>query len=169
MTIAKIQKYLEEVSLLQNASALAHWDMETMMPSEGIEARAKLLSYLGSKSHTLVTSKKYKTLLDNAKKSKLTSLEKKMLKELLWDYDLNNALPAKHVEEISLASTTAHHVWAQARKNNDWDAFFPHLQKLIDLKKREASYYKAKTPTMPSLDNSTRTLPWKISLRSSLN
>lgn len=146
MTIAKIQKYLEEVSLLNNAAALAHWDMETMMPTEGVEARAKLLSYLGSKSHNLATSKKYKALLDSTKKTKLTPLEKKMLKELQWDYDLNQALPSKHVEELSLASTTAHHVWAQARKNNDWDAFFPHLQKLIDLKKREATYYKAKTP-----------------------
>lgn len=146
MTIAKVQKYLEEISLLNNASALAHWDMETMMPSEGIEARAQLLSYLSGKTHSLLTAKKYQSLLEGTKKTKLSPFEKKMLKELQWDFDLASALPAKHVEEISLASTTASHVWATARKNNDWDLFFPHLQKLIDLKKREATYYKAKTP-----------------------
>jgi carboxypeptidase Taq len=146
MTISKIQKYLEEVALLNNAGSLAHWDMETMMPSEGIEARAKLLSYLSGKTHSLLTAKKYKSLLDSSKKVKLTAFEKKMLKELQWDYDMASALPSKHVEEISLASTNATHVWASARKNNDWDIFFPHLQKLIDLKKREATFYKAKTP-----------------------
>ena len=146
MTIAKIQKHNEEIMLLQNASALAHWDMETMMPSEGVAARAQLLSYLGSQAHHLSTSRKYKSLIDATKKTKLTALEKKMIKELEWDYSLNSALPSKHVEEVSLAATNSHHAWVSARKNNDWDAFLPHLQKLIDLKKREAGFYKAKTP-----------------------
>ena len=146
MTIAKIQKYLEEVALLNNASSLAHWDMETMMPSGAIESRAELLSYLEGKVHHLLTSKKYSSLLESAKKSKLNTLEKKLLKELLWDHQLTSALPAKHVEELSHARTMTTHIWAKARKNNDWDMYYPHLQKLIDLKKRESTYFKSKTP-----------------------
>lgn len=146
MTILKIQNYLQEISLLGSASALAHWDMETMMPSEGIEARAQLLSYLNGRTHSLLTAKKYQALLDSTKKTKLNGFEKKILKELQWDLDLASALPAKHVEELSLASTTASHVWALARKNNDWESYFPHLQKIIDIKKRETTFYKTKTP-----------------------
>lgn len=146
MSTQKIKEYLEEVSYLKSIYSLLHWDMETMMPPGAIEDRAKRLSYVHGKMHTLLTSKKYSGLLEDLKGQKLKPLEKKLLKELQWDFKLYSALPLKHVQELSHAQTIASHTWAEARKKNDWDTFFPHLQKLIDLKKREAGFYKAKKP-----------------------
>lgn len=146
MSTEKIRKYLEEYSYLKSIQSLLYWDMETMMPSGAIEDRAKRLSYVQGKLHSHITGKKYKGLLDDLKSQKLKPLEKKLLKELLYDYELQAVLPLKHVLELSHASAIASHAWAEARKNNDWKAFSPHLEKLISLKKRETTFYKAKKP-----------------------
>lgn len=143
----EIKRYLQEYSYLKSIQSLLHWDMETMMPAGAIEDRAKRLSYIQGKIHALITSQEYSKLLRDFKGQKRhTSQEQRMLTELEWDHKLNKALPTAHVEELTLASAHANHVWAEARKKNDLKKFLPHLQKLIDLKRREATYFKARKP-----------------------
>lgn len=146
MSVNKIQEYLKEYSYLKSIQALLHWDMETMMPSGAIEDRAARLSYIQGKIHGHITAKKYEKLLKDLEKSKLTPLNKKLLQELKWDYNLNKVLPEKHVLEMTHAQTIATHSWAEARKKNDWKSFKPHLEKLVALKKREAGFYSEKKP-----------------------
>jgi carboxypeptidase Taq len=143
----KIKSYLQEYSYLRSIQSLLHWDMETMMPSGAIDDRAKRLSYIQGKIHSHITHKDYEFMLKEfGRKKKLSSSEKILLKELNWDFELNHALPNQHVEELSLASSHATHNWAMAKKNNDLKSFLPHLQKLIDLKRRETTYFKTKKP-----------------------
>lgn len=146
MSIDKIKEYLKEYSYLKSIQSLLHWDMETMMPHGAIEDRALRLSYIQGKLHSHITSKKYQGLLKDLEKQNLKGKEKKLLKELRWDFDVNRVLPEKHVKELSHEQTIATHVWATARKNNDWKLFRPHLQKLIDLKRRESKFYHTKKP-----------------------
>jgi carboxypeptidase Taq len=120
--------------------------METMMPTGAIEDRARRLSYVQGKLHSHITAKKYANLLTDLRAMKLKPQEKRLLKELSWDFELNHALPLKHVETLSHAQAVATHAWVSARKNNDWVGFLPHLEKLIQLKKREATYFKVKKP-----------------------
>lgn len=142
----KIKDYLKEYSYLKSIQALLHWDMETMMPHGAIEDRAARLSYIQGKIHNHITSPHYKNLLEDFEKQKLTGKDKKLASELRWDFDLYHKLPEKHVMELTHAQTIATHAWATARKKNDWKAFKPHLQKLIDLKRKEASFYGTKKP-----------------------
>ena len=146
MSIQKVKEYLQEYSYLRCINSLLHWDMETMMPAGAVEDRAARLAYIQGKAHAHITSKEYQKMIRDLEKSKLKPLEKKLLRELRWDLDRYTALSEKHVKELSHAQTLATHAWGQARKNNDWKTFKPHLQKLIDLKKREASFYKTKKP-----------------------
>src|SRR5690606_37592217 len=68
------------------------------------------------------------------------------LHDALPIFNLQKALPEKHVKELVHAQTLANHAWIEARKKNDWNSFRSELQKLIDLKKRETSFYKTKKP-----------------------
>lgn len=146
MSIEKIKSYLQEYSYLKSIEALLHWDMETMMPSGAIDDRARRLSYIQEKIHAHITSRKYQRLLEDLEGTRLRPLEKRLLRELKWDFERQHALPASHVKESAHAETIATHVWSTARKNNDWASFRPHLQKLIDLKRREAKFYKTRKP-----------------------
>src|SRR5690606_7667391 len=103
MSIDKIKDYLKEYSYLKSIQSLLHWDMETMMPHGAIEDRAARLSYVQGKIHSHITSKKYKSLIEELEGQKLKPLEKKLAKELRWDFDLFHALPEKHVTELTHA------------------------------------------------------------------
>jgi carboxypeptidase Taq len=142
----QIKEYLKEYSYLKSIQSLLYWDMETMMPAGAIEDRAQRLSYVQGLLHKHITSKKYASMLDDYSQRKLRPKEKKLLKELLWDYNLNKVFPLKHVKEVTEVQTRATHAWALAKNDNDWHSFRPHLQKLIDLKRREASFFKEKKP-----------------------
>lgn len=146
MSIKEIKSYLQEYSYLRSIQALLHWDMETMMPKGAIEDRAGRLAYIQGKIHAHITAKKYQNLLKDLAGEKLKPLEKKLLKELQWDFNLYNVLPSKHVEELTHATTMATHAWAEARSKNDWKMYEPHLQKLINLKRNETRFYEAKKP-----------------------
>jgi carboxypeptidase Taq len=146
MSLDKIKSHLREYSYLRSLQSLMYWDMETMMPSGAVEDRAKRLSYVQGKLHTHITDEKYKKLLKKLSKEKLKAKEKILLKELQYDFDLNDKFPLKHVMEISEAQTLATHAWGQARKKNDWKSFLPHLEKLIELKRRETTFFKEKKP-----------------------
>jgi carboxypeptidase Taq len=146
MSLTKIKEYLEEYSYLKSIQSLLHWDMETMMPTAAIEDRAKRLAYIQGKIHAHITNPVYEELLQKFGKGKLKPLDRKLYQELKWDFDIGHALPEKHVKELTHAQTIATHAWAGARKKNDWESFRPHLQKLIDLKRRETKFYKARKP-----------------------
>ncbi len=146
MTVAKLKSYLEEYSYLRSIQSLLYWDMETMMPKGAVDDRARRLAYVQGKLHQHITGKKYQGILSDLSSQKLKPIEKKLLRELNWDYELSHLLPTKHVMELAEVQTHATHAWAEARKANNWKSFEPHLQKLIDIKKREAGYYKTKKP-----------------------
>ncbi len=143
----KIKHYLKEYSYLKSIQSLLHWDMETMMPSGAINDRAQRLSYIQGKIHDHLVNPNYRKMLKEfSQDEKLSRLDKKLFQELDWDYKLQVALPKSHVEELSLASSHATHTWAKAKKENDFKLFLPHLQKLINLKRKEASFFKVKSP-----------------------
>ena len=146
MSVEKIKDYLKEYSYLKSIQSLLHWDMETMMPSGAIEDRAERLSYIQGKIHSHVTAKKYKNLLEDFGSGKLNRLEEKLYRELKWDFDLHHALPLSHVTLLTHEQTIATHIWAEARRRNDWKVFRPHFQTLIDLKRKETTFYKTKKP-----------------------
>jgi carboxypeptidase Taq len=143
----KIRSYLQEYSFLKSIQSLLLWDMETMMPSGAIDDRAKRLSYIQGKIHAHITHKDYQQLLEDfSQKKRLTKEQKILLRELRWDFEINHALPSHHVESLSLATTHASHEWAKAKKENNLKLFLPHLQKLIDLKRKETTYFKSQKP-----------------------
>jgi len=141
-----LKDHFKESSILKSLLSLHQWDMETMMPSGAINDRALRLSYLESKIHNHNTSKKYHKLLNTLSKSKLTKIQKKLIQESLFDYSLKSKLPSKHIIELSTVTTHASHVWGKARKENDWKVFAPHLKKIVQLKKREITFFNHKNP-----------------------
>lgn len=141
----KIFDHLSEFSYQRTILNLLHWDMETFMPEGAIEDRAHRLSYMRGIMHRHMTGSAYKKLLADFKKEAKGN-DKKVLEELLWDFNIQKVLPESHVKELSSLQAKAGHVWSRAKKNNDLKSFLPYLQQLIDLKRKEAKLYKAKTP-----------------------
>lgn len=141
-TFEEFKRKLLEINHLSSSAAVLHWDLETYMPKGGASARAKTFSALAGVVHEKFTSAEFEKLLtalkDDLDSGRLGKAESCVVREIWRDFTREKKLPKEFVEELSKTTAEAHHVWDEARKNSDFSIFGPKLQKIIELKRKEA-------------------------------
>jgi carboxypeptidase Taq len=148
-SLEKLHRINEECCRLTNIAALLEWDQETYLPRKGVEDRAEQLALLEGIVHERAASPEVGRLLtelgsDTKNPSgdeKLPPVERDFLKVLRRDYDREVLLPKEFVSEVARAQGLSQAVWVQARKNNDFNAFVPHLKTMVDLCRRQAEFW----------------------------
>jgi len=132
-----------EVSLLHGAGAVLGWDQETYMPAKGVTHRSRILASLSGMTHEKFTSKKFQGLLEKAedevKVAAKGSVAKANVAQLRREIDRAIKLPKKLVEQHSAAISLGQAAWAKARQNSNFNAFAPHLEKLVAISQEMAS------------------------------
>ncbi|MGZ0747838.1 carboxypeptidase M32 [Haloparvum sp. AD34] len=123
---------------VSSAAGVLSWDQQVMMPEGGTPARSRQLSTLSSLEHELVTADETGELLDELEDVDLTDEQAAVVREISREYERANAVPQELVEEISEASTEALQAWEEAKAEDDFDTFAPHLQKHVELKREYA-------------------------------
>ncbi len=159
-TLTILKKELRTIANLRGAASLLHWDQETYMPEGGGQARAEQVSLLESMAHEHLVSDKVRgplsdlVNLDSGEVSDdLSGDEVRLVYEIWRDYHHAAALPGDFVAELSEITARAQQIWANARKNDDFSAFAPILEKIVALKQREIAYLGTKeTPYDTLLD-----------------
>jgi carboxypeptidase Taq len=68
----------------------------------------------------------------------LTGLQRSNVERTAKDFEKRNKFSTQFVEEMSIAISAGFQAWQVAKKDNNYAIFEPKLQKLIDLKRREA-------------------------------
>ncbi|HBA61780.1 MAG TPA: carboxypeptidase [Elusimicrobia bacterium] len=138
----ELKKRFSEVSAINSAAAVLHWDQQVYMPPGGAEARAAASAALEELSHVKFTSDANGALIaglyDWAQGLGEDSFEASYLRAARRDYDIAKKLPADFVGEFSKTTSLAMEAWAKARAASDFSAFAPHLQKIVDLNLRKA-------------------------------
>jgi carboxypeptidase Taq len=138
--LPRLREIMREVSDIRHAIAVMTWDQETYMPPGGVSSRANSLSTLGRRSHELFTSPEVGRLLTELEDRALDpeSDEGALVAVTRRDYDLEVKIPSELVAEVARASSEAQPVWVRARRESDWAAFAPYLDRNIDLSRRVA-------------------------------
>lgn len=144
-----LKDLLKEYAKAESVQALVQWDQETYMPEGAGEFRSEQLAWLSALAHEIHTGSRFEKAL-----AKLVDLdtgevrnaeadtETERLLHLVWkDYHYASVLPASFVEEFSRLTSQSQQVWAKARVNNDFKAFQPYLEKIVDLCRKQADYY----------------------------
>jgi len=135
-----------ETANLASIGALLSWDQETMMPVRAAAFRAEQLSLVARLAHERATDPRLGELLDRCDAdSELTSDPPVAanLREMRRDYARLTLLPSELVAEISETSSRALEVWKVARRDNDFQAMLPWLEKQFELARRKAECYGA--------------------------
>lgn len=131
-----------ETALLQSIEALLGWDERTCMPPAAGEYRAEQMTYLSGVIHKRRTDKRVGELLATLAVSQLAkdkhSDAATTIRQLKRDYEKQVKLPQALVEELTRASVLGQQAWVEARKNNDFPSFAPHVKKLFELKRQQA-------------------------------
>ncbi len=133
---------------LRRVAAVLSWDQETYMPTRSARARADQISLILTISHARFTGVQFRrslgTMVDldsGAVQADGLLPEETRLLEITWrDWHRATALPVEFVGEMARLASEAQHVWEQARRESSFDQLAPYLEKIFNLKRREADY-----------------------------
>ena len=141
-TLQKLKDIFGEIADLHRAVGVLAWDQETYMPPGGVEGRASQVSTLSRMAHARFTSDEVGGLLDAAGAEvaglPFDSDEASLVRVARRDYEKERKLPSDLVAEMASAGSTAQPVWQKARKESDFKAFAPYLEKNVELNRRVA-------------------------------
>jgi carboxypeptidase Taq len=130
------------IGVLSSVAAVIGWDERTYMPPKGSAHRAEQAALLAKLSHEHATSPRIGDLLAQVEGTDLTrdpdAPEAANIREMRRAYERQVKVPASLVEELARICTLGQNIWQEARKKNDFPAFAPTLEKIVDLKKQEA-------------------------------
>lgn len=133
-----LTRTFQRLSRFDHLSAIAGWDMSTMMPANGSKARGEALAELSVLKHQILTDKKIATLLQAAAQEDLNDVERANLREMTRHYQEAVLLPDALVEEKSLVGTRCEHGWRTQRPANDWQGFSTNLKEVVRVSREEA-------------------------------
>ncbi|MCK4934552.1 MAG: carboxypeptidase M32 [Simkaniaceae bacterium] len=141
-----ILELVKETKLLESISYLLQWDQDTYMPEQGIGIRSMQSECIASLKHQKLTSNELKSALEKLihldtgeiLDHTLSEEETAVLKEVRRDFQLAAKLPNSFVKKMAHITSKASHSWISAKKGNDFEAFSPHLTKIVDQCKEQA-------------------------------
>lgn len=143
---SKLKNKMSKLADINGSIALLSWDKETYLPEKADRFRSQQIATLSSISHEEFTSKETGDLLQNAAAVRsLSAKEKKNIAVLLKEYEKSSKFSNDFVVKRSLIISQAFHDWVAAKQKNDFKLFAPSLDKLINLKRDEASILGSKT------------------------
>lgn len=140
---AALQDRFRRIGALRDAEAMLHWDLATMMPKGGAQARGEQLAVLKAVQHNLlVAAETGERLQAAAEDTTLDPWQLANVREMRRQWAHATALSERQVEALSRAATQCEAVWREARAENDFPRVRPHLARLLELV-REAAQAKA--------------------------
>jgi len=141
----QLKEILAEVYDLYYASAVLNWDQQTYMPPGGVVARGNQLGTLSSLAHSKFVSEEVGGLLEELKpygKSLDSESNDACLIEVTdRDYQKEINVPSDYVAEWARVTTIAHGAWEEARKDDDFPHFQPHLEKIVEMRRQYADFF----------------------------
>src|SRR5262245_39747447 len=141
---AELVRRSKELGVLNSCAAVLAWDQQTYMPPKGAPLRGEQMAFLAALAHQKFTDPKVGELLGMVEGSELVkdpvSDAAANVRELRRAYDRVTKLPQSLVEELARVTTQAQQAWQEAKKNNDFPAFRPWLEKVVELKREEAGH-----------------------------
>lgn len=137
--------FIERVTEIHRAHSiegLLGWDQETYMPKRGAADRGRQMALIAGYAHERQTADELGDMLSSLAKEDFGDDHAAVtnVRETQRDYDRAVKIPTALVKEIANATTVAKGVWAEARQEDDFSRFAPHLEKLIDFKRQVAEH-----------------------------
>lgn len=142
----KLHRLSKTIALMSSVESLLDWDQEIYMPKDAIEIRSQQRELLASHVHRQKTSRSFSNALSSlidiesgeVKDERLSSAQMAALREWRRDFQKAVKLPNAFVKQFAKTTSTASHVWKTAKEHNDFKAFAPYLEKVVNLSRKKA-------------------------------
>lgn len=125
-----------EYQYIEGASTILQWDQYVTMPDGSQSIHTEQASTLTSLAHERITDPTFADLLAELDEGRLEERERAVVREINREHDRATRVPAELDETLSELTTEAHSAWNEAKAEDDFDVFAPHLEAIVQ-KKRE--------------------------------
>jgi carboxypeptidase Taq len=134
----KLEDRIKTLNSLSQVKSLLHWDQQVMMPEEGIKARSRQNSELAKIYHQRITEDRLGDLINVIEKERLDEEEEANVREVEREHRRAVKVPEELEEKISEKQSTTVSKWEKAKEEEDFSVVAPHLEDLVELKRRYA-------------------------------
>jgi carboxypeptidase Taq len=153
----ELRDRLGEICDLAKLGALAAWDQQTMMPSQGGGVRARQFATASKVIHELFVADEIGELLEELRDYEsdleFESDEASLIRVARRDREKELKVPGDLRERQARAAAEAFPVWAEARRTNDFELFRPYLERNIELRREYATCFEVDEPYDALLDD----------------
>ncbi|RMF41385.1 MAG: carboxypeptidase M32 [Anaerolineae bacterium] len=143
--LQRLKTLLAEATDLGRVAALLEWDQQVYMPEGGTRSRSQQMALLRRLAHERFTADEIGQLLDDlqpyAESLDPDSDDARLIKVTRREYTKRVKVPGSLVAEFSRVTSHAHQAWAEARANNDFEHFRPHLERIVELRQEYANLF----------------------------
>ncbi|MCJ7835635.1 carboxypeptidase M32 [Cuneatibacter sp. NSJ-177] len=135
----KLTPYLEQRRMIQTSLTLFEWDLETMAPDRAVERTATVMELLQDGLRKAILEPETKQTIEALKEAAdLTPEEEAVVRELSLELEKMEAIPAEEYRAYANLQAKAASIWSDAKEKNDFSAFAPTLEKVVDMTRRFA-------------------------------
>jgi carboxypeptidase Taq len=136
----RLRVLLGEIYDLERVGFLLAWDQETTMPPEGAPARAEQRATIGRAAHERLVSDELGRLLEELRGEEESlpyeSDEASLIRLTRDEYEKARRVPAELRAELLRKGALGLGAWLEARERRDFEVLRPHLEGLLELKRR---------------------------------
>lgn len=138
--IERFEKIERAAVQSERAVQIISWDWRAMTPKAAAPGRAETIGAVSDVNFAVLTSgENRKTLAALAQPEHLAQLPPTLaarVKELKKQSDRKAAIPPALFSEFTVLQARSEAAWEQAKRQNDWPSFAPHLQNMFDYTNR---------------------------------
>ena len=138
-----VEHYTDTAYLFSSAELVA-WDQRTYIPANGHRHRSRQMEALAKLIHQRSTDPRIGEHLAIIEDSDFldSRSDAHQANVRMWrrDYDRQVKIPEKLASQLAGAAAAGESAWEAAVGDNNWQSFFPHLEKLVALSREKAEH-----------------------------
>ena len=138
-----LKKLEQTQAAYSHAMGVLYLDAATAAPSDTWEGRGKTMEVMSQITYDLLVNDENDELLSylEAHADELDAQTKREVEVLRKSYDQIHRIPAEEYVAYSVLINDAESVWHKAKPEDDFAAFAPYLEKIVDYNRKFAGYY----------------------------
>lgn len=139
------EQFKKQISAYNYALWLLSWDDETEAPRASKAYRTQQLEVLYDHVYKLQMDEKRLEAIDTLAKEVLEDPFKREIALEKKSVDQLRKIPKDEYIAYQILTSKSGQIWADARKNNDFEAFLPTLEEIVDYQKKLIKYLETDT------------------------
>ena len=150
-----LNKHQQILSAYNHAIGVVYLDASTAAPKLTWEGRGRTMATLSEITYKLETDPAVGEMLSflEAHLEELNPMQQRQVEVLRKSYDETCKIPAEECIAYSVLLNDAQAIWEQAKNDNDFAAFAPYLERIVEFNRKFAGYYNPEMKPYDALLN----------------